>query len=67
MMKIDCGKRATNLMEISGKKYAFDSTIIPLCLETFPWVRFLSNKRGVKYRVLYGIEAQFHSNVFNPL
>lgn len=36
MMKEACEKRATNILDIPGKKYAFDSTTIPLCLATFP-------------------------------
>ena len=58
MMKEACEKRATNLMDIPGKKFAFDSTTIPLCLSTFPWARFRRKKGGVKAHVLYDIEAQ---------
>ena len=58
MMKEACEKRATNLLDIRGKKYAFDSTTIPLCLSTFPWARFRRKKGGVKAHVLYDIEAQ---------
>ena len=36
MMKEACEKRTTNILDIPGKKYAFDSTTIPLCLATFP-------------------------------
>ena len=35
MMKEACEKRETNILNIPGKKYAFDSTTIPLCLATF--------------------------------
>ena len=58
MMKEACEKRATHLLDIPGKKYAFDSTTIPLCLSTFPWARFRRKKGGVKAHVLYDIEAQ---------
>ena len=58
MMKEACDKRATNILEIPGKKYAFDSTTIPLCLATFPWAKFRSKKGGVKAHFLYDIEAQ---------
>ena len=58
MMKEACEKRTTNILDISGKKYAFDSTTIPLCLATFPWAKFRSKKGGVKAHVLYDIEAQ---------
>ena len=30
MMKEACEKRTTNILDISGKKYAFDSTTIPI-------------------------------------
>ncbi|MBF1535746.1 MAG: IS4 family transposase [Prevotella salivae] len=58
MMKEACEKRSTNLLDIPGKKYAFDSTTIPLCLSTFPWARFRAKKGGIKAHVLYDIEAQ---------
>ena len=40
MMKEAYEKRATNILDIRGKKYAFDFTTIPLCLATFPWAKF---------------------------
>ena len=52
MMKEACEKRTTNILDISGKKYAFDSTTIPLCLATFPWAKCRSKKEGVKAHVL---------------
>ncbi len=58
MMTEACEKRAANILEIPGKKYAFDSTTIPLCLATFPWAKFRRKKGGVKAHVLYDIEAQ---------
>ena len=58
MMKEACEKRVTNILEIPGRKYAFDSTTIPLCLATFPWSKFRKKKGGVKAHVLYDIEAQ---------
>ena len=58
MMKEACEKRETNILNIPSKKYAFDSTTIPLCLATFPWAKFRSKKGGVKAHVLYDIEAQ---------
>ena len=58
MMKEACEKRTTNILDISGKKYGFDSTTILLCFATFPWAKFRSKKGGVKVHVLYDIEAQ---------
>lgn len=61
MMKEASEKRATHILDIPGKKYAFDSTTIPLCLSTFPWAKFRRKKGGVKAHVLYDIEAQVPS------
>ena len=61
MMKEACEKRTTNILNIPGRKYAFDSTTIPLCLSTFPWAKFRSKKGGVKAHVLYDIDAQVPS------
>ncbi len=47
MMKEACEKWTTNILNISGKKYAFDSTTIPLCLAVFPLAKFRSKKGGV--------------------
>ncbi|MFR1587004.1 MAG: IS4 family transposase [Phocaeicola dorei] len=58
MMKEACEKRATNLLDVPGRKYAFDSTTIPLCLATFPWAKSRKKKGGVKAHALYDIEAQ---------
>ena len=57
MVKEACDKRATNILDIPGKKYAFDSTTIPLCLATFSWARFRRKMGCVKAHVLYDIEA----------
>lgn len=58
MMKEACDKRTTNILDIPGKKFAFDSTTISLYLATFPWAKFRKKKGGVKAHVLYDIEAQ---------
>lgn len=58
MMKEACEKRTSNILDIPGKKYAFDSTTIPLCLATFPWAKFRRKKGGIKAHVLYDIETQ---------
>lgn len=51
-------KRATNIFNLNGNVYAFDSTTIPLCLSVFWWAKFRKKKGGVKAHVLYDIEAQ---------
>ena len=58
MMKEACEKRTTNILDISGKKYAFDSTTIPHCLSVFWWAKFRKKKGGVKAHVLYDLESQ---------
>lgn len=50
MMKEACEKRVANILDIPGRKYAFDSTTIPLFLATFPWER--SARRKVKLRLM---------------
>lgn len=52
MMKEACEKRTTNILDISGKKYAFDSTTIPLCLATFPIVQHDMQLKRSTYEVL---------------
>ena len=58
MMKEASEKRATNMLDIPERKYAFDSTTIPFCLATFPWAKFRKKKGRIKAYVLYDIEAQ---------
>jgi len=58
MMKEACEKRTSKILDIPVKKYAFDSTTIPLCLATFPWAKFRRKKGGVKAHVLYDVDAQ---------
>lgn len=52
MMKEACEKRSTHILDIPGRKYAFDSTTIPLCLATFPWAKFRKKKCGTAIYVL---------------
>lgn len=51
-------KRATDIFELGGNVYAFDSTTIDLCLSVFWWAKFRKKKGGVKAHVLYDVEAQ---------
>ena len=37
--------RATDIFRLGGNVYAFDSTTIELCLETFKWAIFRKNQR----------------------
>ena len=58
MMKEACEKRATNILDIPGRKYAFDSTTIDLCLSVFEWAKFRKHKGGIKMHTLYDVEAE---------
>lgn len=51
-------KRATDIFELGGNVYAFDSTTIDLCLSVFWWTKFRKKKGGVKAHVLYDVGAQ---------
>lgn len=58
LMKEACENRTTSILDIYGKKYTFDSTMIPLCFATFLWAKFRSKRGGVKVYALYDIKAQ---------
>lgn len=51
--------RAEDIFKLGGNVYAFDSTTIALCLETFKWALYRKNQRkgGVKVHTLYDIET----------
>ena len=51
--------RATDIFKLGGNVYAFDSTTIELCLETFKWAMFRKNQRkgGIKVHTLYDLET----------
>ena len=59
IMKEACEKRATKILEIPGKKYAFDSTTIPLGLATFPWAKFRRKKGGTKFMSYMTLKHKF--------
>lgn len=52
--------RATDIFKLGGKVYAFDSTTIELCLETFKWALYRKKQRkgGIKVHALYDVETQ---------
>lgn len=50
--------RATNIFELGGNVYAFDSTTIDLCLSVFWWAKFRKRKGGIKVHTLYDVETQ---------
>lgn len=51
--------RADDIFKLGGNVYAFDSTTIEHCLETFKWALFRKNqgKGGVKVHTPYDIET----------
>lgn len=51
-------KRVTDIFNLDGNVYAFDSTTIDLCLNVFWWARFRKHKGGIKIHTLYDIETQ---------
>lgn len=50
--------RVTNIFELGGNVYAFDSTTIDLCLSVFWWAKFRRTKGGIKVHTLYDVETQ---------
>ncbi len=51
-------KCCTDIFQLNGNVYAFDSTTIDLCLSVFWWAKFRSTKGGIKVHTLYDIETQ---------
>lgn len=51
-------KRKTDIFNLGGNVYAFDSTTINLCLSVFWWAKFRKKKGGVKVHTLYDVETQ---------
>ena len=50
-------KRKTNIFNLGGIVYAFDSTTIDLCLSVFWLARFRKHKAGSKVHFLYDVET----------
>lgn len=57
MVKQARNKRKTDIFELGGNVYAFDSTTIDLCLSVFWWAKFRKRKGGIKIHTLYDIET----------
>jgi|SRR5690554_546240 len=51
-------KRVTNIFNLGGSVYAFDSTTIDLCLSVFWWAKFRKRKGGINVHTLYDVETQ---------
>lgn len=50
--------RATEIFQLGGNIYAFDSSTIELCLSVIEWALFRRKKGGIKIHKLYDIETQ---------
>jgi len=50
--------RTTNIFDLGGHVYAFDSTTVDLCLSVFWWAKFRRKKGGIKVHTLYDVETQ---------
>ena len=44
--------------KLNGNVYAFDSTTVDLCLNSFEWALFRKRKGGIKVHTLYDLETQ---------
>jgi len=51
-------KRVSDIFNLGGNVYAFDSTTIDLCLSVFWWAKFRKKKGGIKVHTLYDVETQ---------
>ncbi|MBB3186736.1 hypothetical protein FHX64_000899 [Microbacter margulisiae] len=51
-------KRVSDIFQLGGNVYAFDSTTIDLCLSVFWWAKFRKKKGGIKVHTLYDVETQ---------
>lgn len=50
--------RIIDIFKLNGNVYAFDSTTVDLCLNTFEWALFRKRKGGIKIHTLYDLETQ---------
>ena len=50
--------KVTEIFNLGGTVYAFDSTTVELCLAVFCWAKFRKRKGGIKIHTLFDIEAQ---------
>lgn len=49
--------------EINNSLYAFDSSVIDLCLSTFPWARYKTTKSAIKLHTLLDLRGNIPSFV----
>ena len=51
-------RRIERIFRARGHVYAFDSTMIDLCLSVFEWAKFRKHKGGTAMHTLYDVEAE---------
>ena len=51
-------------VKVDGNIYAFDSTIIDLCLSVFWWAEFRKAKGGIKMHTLYDVKTKIPSFIY---
>ena len=51
-------------LDIKANVYAFDSTIIDLCLSVFWWAEFRKTKGGIKVHALYDVKVSIPSYIY---
>ena len=59
-----CSLRSDDFqLDVEGSVYAFDATVIDLCLNVFWWAKFRKAKGGIKLHTLYDIKTSIASFV----
>lgn len=58
LIKVAQNKNDNRDFEIEGNIYAFDSSIIDLCLSVFCWAHFRKTKAGIKLHTLFDVNTQ---------
>jgi Domain of unknown function (DUF4372)/Transposase DDE domain len=51
-------------LPIAGNVYAFDASVIDLCLKVFWWAKFRKNKAAVKLHTLYDIKTSIPAFIY---
>ena len=57
-------QRAHLDFKVKGQVYAFDSTVIDLCLSVFWWAKFRKRKGGIKLNTLFDVTTQIPAFVY---
>ena len=58
--------RIVNIFKLNGNVYAFDSTAVDFCLNTFEWALFTKRKEGLKMHTSFHVTpAKVHDTEAN--